>query len=83
MTGVCAKLHNYCIGMGENAPAPPLPRDVQEGDEEAVFDNNMKESSVCGKRTGGIPSSLRRNLTTAIGAWGQMRPASNSRRNHS
>lgn len=81
VTGVCAKLHNYCIRMGENVPAPPLPRDVQVGDEEAVIDNSMNETSVCGKRTGGIPSSLRRNLTTAIGAWGQMRPASNSRRN--
>ncbi len=81
VTGVCAKLHNYCIRQGESAPAPPLSNDVQVGDDEIVFDNNNSASTGVGNRSGGHGSSIRRNLTTAIGEWGQMRPNSNYKRN--
>ena len=81
VTGVCAKLHNYCIRQGESDPGPPLSTDMQVGDDEVIFDNNLSTSSVFVNRRGGIGSTLRRNLTTAIGEWGQMRPNSNYKRN--
>jgi hypothetical protein len=82
VTGVCAKLHNYCIRQGESAPAPPLSSDMQIGDDEVILDNTMSASTVFNNRSGKAGSSLRRNLTTAIGEWGQMRPDSNYRRNN-
>ena len=77
--GVCAKLHNYCIRQGESKPLSALQIDVQEGDEETVLDNQQNYGLI--NKAGGVGSSLRRNITAAVGEWGQIRPASNCRRN--
>jgi hypothetical protein len=77
--GVCAKLHNYCIRQGEAKPLSALQIDVQEGDEETVLDNQQNYGLT--NKSGGVGSSLRRNITAAIGEWGQIRPVSNCRRN--
>jgi hypothetical protein len=77
--GVCAKLHNYCIRQGETRPLSALPDDFQAGDQETVLDNNHDAGDV--SRKGGPGSTLRRELTAAIGECGQIRPSSNCRRN--
>jgi hypothetical protein len=77
--GVCAKLHNYCIRQGEGKPLPPMEMDVQAGDEESVIENQHTIGEI--RRSGGVGSTLRRNLTAAIEEWGQIRPSSNRRRN--
>ena len=77
--GVCAKLHNYCIRHGEGKPLSALQTDMQEGDEETVLDNQQNYGAT--NKSGGVGSALRRDITTAIGEWGQIRPTSNCRRN--
>jgi hypothetical protein len=83
VAGVCAKLHNFCIKEGEGKAGAPYAKDILVGDEEIVLqiDNANDEDKGEPKRSGGVGSSLRRTLTTAIGEWGHIRPPTNVSRN--
>ena len=83
VAGVCAKLHNFCIKEGEGKAGAPYAKDILVGDEEIVvqIDNANDEDKGEPKRSGGVGSSLRRTLTTAIGEWGHIRPPTNVSRN--
>ena len=85
IAGLCAKLHNFCIRQGEGKAETPYGKDIQIGDEEIVVEIDTVINNVQGepKRSGGGGSSLRRNLTMAIGEWGHIRPPTNVARNAS
>jgi hypothetical protein len=79
VAGVCAKLHNFCIQQGEGKALAPVLSDIQPGDDAFIVDNGNDNEEA--NRAGGVGSSVRRRLTTAIGLWGQVRPPLNRKRN--